>query len=64
MDKLMTVQEAASYLNCHPITLRKLISERQVPFIKKKGLGIRLRESDLDKWLDSNSYPPEGWDLN
>jgi len=66
MEKLLTVQEAANYLNCHSMTVRKMISKRHIPFIKKRGIGIRLRRDDLDKWLDTDLQPAIGWnqDLN
>lgn len=62
--KLLTVQEASEFLNCHTQTVRKLIREREIPFVKKKGLGYRLKPDDLEKWLDSNSHLPEGWNTN
>lgn len=61
MDNLLTVQYAAQYLHCHPMTLRKLISKRQIPFIKKKGIGIRLRKEDLDQWLKEDFHSANGW---
>lgn len=61
MDKLLTVQDAAQYLSCHQMTLRKLISQRQIPFIKKKGIGIRLRREDLDSWLEKDFHSAGGW---
>ena len=61
MDKLFTVKDAASFLNCHEMTVRKLITQRRIPFIRKKGLGIRLRKRDLVDWLDQDSYHANGW---
>ena len=61
MDNLLTVQDAAQYLSCHQMTLRKLISKRQIPFIKKKGIGIRLRKEDLDQWLKEDFHSANGW---
>ena len=64
MEKLFTVQEAANYLNCHQMTVRKMISQRKIPYIKKRGIGIRLRKGDLDTWLNRDLHSPEGWNVN
>jgi excisionase family DNA binding protein len=60
-DQLLTVKEAAIYLNCHEMTVRKLIAKRQIPYIKKNGIGIRLRIRDLEQWLNSDVRQPSGW---
>lgn len=61
MDKLITVKEAAELLSINEKTLYRLISQRQIPFIRRKGLGYRLRESDLIRWLQEGYEPPSGW---
>ena len=55
MEQLLSVNEAASYLQLHPITIYKLVNKSAIPFIRKKGLGIRFRDKDLDEWLDQGS---------
>ena len=62
--KLFTVQDAATYLSCHPMTIRKMMAKRQIPYIKKKGIGIRLRKGDLDRWLESDLHQADGWEAN
>ncbi len=61
--KLMTVREAADYLNCHQMTIRKMISRREIPHIKKSGIGIRLRKEDLEAWLETDLRLPDGWNI-
>ncbi|MFC2142618.1 helix-turn-helix domain-containing protein [Acidobacteriota bacterium] len=61
MDKLLTVKDASSFLSCHEMTVRKLIAQRRIPFIRKKGIGIRIRKSALEEWLDQDSHPAIGW---
>jgi excisionase family DNA binding protein len=59
MDKLLTVKEAAEFLSIYPQNLYKLIAKRQIPFIKKLGIGYRIRPSDLKRWMEEGSshYP-------
>lgn len=61
MEKLLTVKEAAEFLSIHPKNVYRLISERRIPFIWKPGIGYRLKESDLMKWLQEGFNPPSGW---
>jgi excisionase family DNA binding protein len=61
MQKLLTVKETAAYLNVHEMTVRKMMSKREIPFIKKKGIGIRIRIEDLDTWLSADLHVAEGW---
>ncbi len=61
--KLLTVNEAADYLSCHQMTVRKMISKRQIPYLKKAGIGIRLRKEDLDAWLEPDVRLPTGWNI-
>ena len=59
----MKIAEAANYLNCHQMMVRKMISRREIPHIKKSGIGIRLRKEDLDAWLESDLRLPDGWNI-
>ncbi|MFC2142057.1 helix-turn-helix domain-containing protein [Acidobacteriota bacterium] len=61
MEKLLTVSDAAAFLNCHEMTVRKLMSSKEIPYIKKKGLGIRFRKTDLNRWLEEDLRFSEGW---
>ncbi len=54
MDKLLTVRQAAEYLQIHPQTLYK---KREIPRKKIAG-GIRFKESELDKYLEQNTVSP------
>jgi len=52
MDRLLTVRELALSLGCHRITVYRLLKKGEIPFIQKKGVGIRFRKADVDTWLD------------
>ena len=60
MNRLLSVREVSRFCGLHPNTLYKLIKRSEIPFIRKKGLGIRFRNEDLERWLDEHSskiYP-------
>ena len=57
MSELLTVKEAGLHLKVHPITVYKLIGSGDLPAVKMHGLGVRLRQSDLDEWIDQGSSP-------
>jgi excisionase family DNA binding protein len=49
----LTPQKAASYLGCHPDTLRRWRREGCGPRCSKRGKFIRYHVDDLDAWLRS-----------
>jgi len=55
MKPLLTVKEASQYLQMHKITVYKLINNGELLAVKKAGMGIRLRKTDLDEWLERGS---------
>lgn len=54
--EIMTVNEAADYLRFSHHTLREKLAMREIPHYKVGG-SIRLRKSDLDKWINKNAIP-------
>ncbi len=58
-EQLLTVHELSCFLNVHPKTVYKKTNNNEIPYIKQKGLGIRFRIRDIEKWLAySLSTPP------
>ena len=55
-DPLLDLPAAAEYLNVRPRMVRRLVSERRVPFVRV-GRHIRLRQSDLDAYLAEGYVP-------
>jgi len=39
----------------HPHTIYKLVNKGEIPFIKRKGVGIRFRKEDIEEWLNQGS---------
>ena len=50
--KLLSVTEAANFLNLAPQTLYGFTSNRTIPFIKK-GKKLYFKKEDLEAWLAS-----------
>jgi excisionase family DNA binding protein len=55
----LTVREASQYLRTSEKNLYRLVSNQAIPFIKKKGIGIRFRIADLDRWLQEGYVMPK-----
>ena len=55
MSKLLTVKDLSAFLGMHPNTIYKLVEKGEIPFIKRKGVGIRFRKEDIEVWLNQGS---------
>jgi len=55
MSNFLTVKELSSFLSLHPNTIYKMAEHQEIPFIKRKGVGIRFRKKDIEEWLDKGS---------
>jgi excisionase family DNA binding protein len=50
-ERWLATNEAAAYLACHPVTLRKLAAEGRIPSKQTEVGGRRkFKVSDLDAW--------------
>jgi excisionase family DNA binding protein len=54
MDRILTVPEVATYLQMSKSKVYYLIQRKEVPHIKI-GRNVRIRQSDLEKWLTKQS---------
>jgi excisionase family DNA binding protein len=52
MNEHFTVQEAADYMNTTVRFVRRLISERRIPF-HRLGRHVRLKRTDVDAFIDA-----------
>jgi excisionase family DNA binding protein len=48
--EVMTLREAAAYLNCHHATLYRLVRRGEFPFFKV-GSDLRFKRSAIDEWI-------------
>lgn len=54
-QSLLTVKDLSSCLGLHPNSIYKLVEKGEIPFIKRKGLGIRFKKEEIEKWLSESS---------
>lgn len=50
-DRVFTIPEVAAYLKISKSKIYNLVSQKQIPHLKV-GRNVRIREADLQKWLD------------
>lgn len=53
LDKLMTVDEVATYLRVNPMTVYRLVNRGALPGIKVADMW-RFKEHDLAAWLEKH----------
>lgn len=51
---IMTTEEAAEYLQLHPLTVRRLAREGEIPALKVGRLW-RVKKALLDRWITERS---------
>jgi excisionase family DNA binding protein len=56
MDNLFSINTAATRLDCHPETLRRIIRRGELAAVKV-GKHWRVRETDLDAFLNARTVP-------
>lgn len=50
-DRWLSTAEAAAYLACHPVTVRKLAAEHKLPAEQERpGAKLNFRQSELDRF--------------
>lgn len=52
-DELLTPQEVAKYLKVQIHWVYERTRRQELP-VKKLGRHVRIRKSDLEKWIDNN----------
>ena len=50
-DKIFTVPEVAAYLKISKSKIYYLVSRKEIPHLKI-GRNVRIRQADLQRWLD------------
>ncbi len=55
---LLSVKELSSRLGINTSTLYRLVETKGIPFLKGRGLGLKFRSSEVDKWLEDQSSKP------
>jgi len=55
---ILSLQEAAEYLQTSKAQLYKLTSERTIPFYKPNGKKIYFKRDELDEWIYGSRVSP------
>jgi len=55
ISTILTKQEAANYLRCSPRYLERQVRAGRLRALKPTGKFVRIRRSDLEKFLESGS---------
>jgi excisionase family DNA binding protein len=50
-DELLTIEQVADKLQLHPDTIRRYIRERKLPSVRISATVVRIKQSDLDKFI-------------
>jgi excisionase family DNA binding protein len=50
-DELLTIDQVADELQLHPDTVRRYIRERKLVAVRLSATNVRVRRSDLDKFI-------------
>jgi excisionase family DNA binding protein len=58
-ERCLDIPELSAWLTISVRHIRRLVSERRIPFHKVGGL-IRFVPSEIAAWLDSNGHGPRG----
>jgi len=53
-DPIMTVDQVAAYLKLHPLTIRRLAREGEIPAFKV-GRQWRVKRELLELWMEERS---------
>jgi excisionase family DNA binding protein len=53
-DPIMSIDEVASYLDLHPLTVRRLARDGEIPAFKV-GRQWRVKRELLDRWIEESS---------
>jgi excisionase family DNA binding protein len=56
IQALLAVKELSSYLGISRSTIYRLVENNEIPYIKRKGLGLRFRKEEIDHWLERDSH--------
>jgi len=58
LDPIYTVPEVAEYLKISKAKIYYLVQREAIPHIRI-GRNVRIRETDLKKWVEKQTYQPK-----
>lgn len=60
MRPLLNCAEAAKLLHIHQTNLRRMVSKKKIPFIKREGIGVKFNPDRLEAWIEEGKVEPDG----
>ncbi len=61
MEELITVSELSTRLKIHKHTVYRLIGNKEIPFFKIHGVGIRFDCKEIDQWIQEGKIEIQDW---
>ncbi len=58
-EELLTIEQVAERLQLHPDTIRRYIREKKLIGVRISGTVVRVKQSDLDKFIRDRSTDRE-----
>jgi len=56
--EIMVLKDVAEYLNCHPVTVHRLVTCGELPAFRL-GSNWRFRREDIDTWVAEYEVKPD-----
>ena len=53
-DDIMTTEEVAKFMKLTPMTIKRYMKSRGLPFFKTEG-AVRIQREKLLEWIESNT---------
>jgi excisionase family DNA binding protein len=61
-DELLTIDQVAAELKLHPDTVRRYIREKKLASVRLATTAVRVKRSELDRFINERSTSPEDRD--
>jgi len=55
--ELLTINEAAKYMNQSHWTIRKWLRQKRIPYLQVNSRVIRIEKENLDEFVRENTIP-------
>ena len=53
--RLLTIKELSAYIGYSPTSIRRMIANRQIPFIRGPRGSYRFDLRKIDRWIEEHS---------
>lgn len=63
-EELLTIEQVAERLQLHSDTIRRYIRENKLPAVRISATVVRVKQSDLDKFIQDRYTDKSGGEKN